>query len=142
MPPDFTLKATNTAHRLLVRVTGGRLGHRIAGMPSLELVTIGRRSGREHAVLLTAPLVEGDTYVVVASRAGDPIHPAWYHNLVARPEVEVSVQGGPRRPMRAHVATAAERAELWPRVTKDFPVYAGYQQRTEREIPLVLLRPA
>ncbi|MEV0355840.1 nitroreductase/quinone reductase family protein [Nocardia sp. NPDC050697] len=141
MPPDFTLRATNTAHRLLTRLTFGRLGHRIAGMPSLELTTVGRRSGKEHAVLLTAPIVEGGGYVVVASRAGDDRHPAWYHNLLARPEVTVAVQGGPRVPMLARVADPAERAALWPRVTAGHPVYADYQTRTDREIPLVLLTP-
>ncbi|UGT62802.1 nitroreductase/quinone reductase family protein [Nocardia asteroides] len=141
MPPEFTFRATNTAHRLLTRLTFGRFGHRIVGMPSLELTTVGRRSGKEHAVLLTAPIVEDGGYVVVASKAGEHKHPAWYHNLLAHPEVTVSVQGGPRTPMRARVADPAERAELWPRVTAGHPIYANYQTRTDREIPLVLLTP-
>ncbi|MFC8041966.1 nitroreductase/quinone reductase family protein [Nocardia sp. NPDC057353] len=141
MPPDFTLRATNTAHRLLTRLTFGKFGHSIGGMPSLELTTVGRRSGREHPVLLTAPIVQDGGYVVVASRAGDDKHPAWYHNLLANPEVTVAVQGGPRTPMRARVADSAERAELWPRVTERYPIYANYQTRTTREIPLVLLSP-
>lgn len=141
MPSNFGLKAMNVVHRVLLKVTCGRVGNEFGGMPTLELVTTGRKSGRPHAVLLTAPVVDGDSYVVVASRGGDPIHPAWYHNLRSNPAVQVAVRGGPRLPMRATVATAAQRAELWPRVTAAQPVYAGYQRKTTREIPLVLLTP-
>ncbi|WP_433759647.1 nitroreductase family deazaflavin-dependent oxidoreductase [Nocardia sp. CA-135398] len=141
MPPNLALKAMNLAHRSLLRVSGGRLGNSFSGMPSLELTTIGRKSGRPHTVMLTAPLIDGDTIVVVASRGGDPIHPAWYLNLRDQPEVEVSLRSGPRRPMTARIATATERAELWPKVTAKYDGYADYQRRTDREIPLVLLTP-
>lgn len=110
-------------------------------MPVLELVTTGRKSGERRAVLLTSPYREGDTIVVVASRGGDHHHPAWYLNVVADPNVDVVMQGR-SRPMHAHVATPDERARLWPLVTTAFPHYAGYQRKTEREIPLVLLTPA
>ncbi|GIE87088.1 nitroreductase/quinone reductase family protein [Actinoplanes regularis] len=141
MPSDFFLKSMNTAHRALLRVTGGRIGYRAAGMPVLELVTTGRRSGTPRAVMLTSPIRDGEAYVVVASRGGDDRHPAWFLNLRDEPQVQVAIQGGPRRPMLATVATPEERATLWPRITADFRNYAGYQKRTEREIPLVLLRP-
>ncbi|WP_433527152.1 nitroreductase/quinone reductase family protein [Nocardia pseudovaccinii] len=141
MPPNLALKAMNIAHRGLLRATGGKMGNSFSGMPSLELTTIGRKSGRTHTVMLTAPLVDGDTIVVVASRGGDPIHPAWYLNLRDRPEVEVSFRSGPLRPMIARTATAEERAELWPRVIAGYNGYADYQRRTTREIPLVLLAP-
>jgi deazaflavin-dependent oxidoreductase (nitroreductase family) len=141
VPSDFFLKAMNTAHRALVRVTGGRLGYSAVGMPVLELVTIGRRSGVPRAVMLTSPVRDGEAYVVVASRGGDDRHPAWFLNLRDEPRVEVAVQGGPRRPMIAAVATPEERARLWPGIAADFRNYAGYQRRTEREIPLVLLHP-
>lgn len=132
----------NAAHRALLRVTGGRIGYQAIGMPVLELITIGRRSGAPRAVMLTSPIRDGDAYVVVASRGGDDRHPAWFLNLRDEPRVEVAVQGGPRRPMRAAVATPEERARLWPVITAGFRNYAGYQERTEREIPLVLLHPA
>lgn len=141
MPPNFALKAMNTAHRALLKLSFGKLGNEFAGMPSLELTTTGRKSGRPHAVMLTAPIVDGDTYVIVASRGGDPVHPAWFLNLRDKPDVVVSVQSGPKVPMTARVATAEERAQLWPRITSAQPTYADYQTKTTREIPLVLLTP-
>ncbi|WP_069162399.1 nitroreductase/quinone reductase family protein [Nocardia altamirensis] len=141
MPPNIALKAMNTGHRLLLAVSCGKLGSEFGGMPSIELVTTGRKSGRPHAVMLTAPLVDGDTYVVVASRGGDPVHPAWYHNLRDNPDVLVSVRNGPRQPMKAKPATPEERAKLWPRVVASYKTYGGYQEKTTREIPLVLLTP-
>jgi len=92
--------------------------------------------------MLTSPAQVGDAFVVVASRGGDDHHPAWFLNLQADPQVRVSVQGGPARPMVARAATAQERADLWPRITADHTNYAGYQAKTERVIPLVLLEPA
>lgn len=141
MPSDRILKLQNTLHRALLKLTGGRVGRSLGGMPTLELTTTGRKSGRPHSVLLTAPIVDGDTLVVVASRGGDPIHPAWFLNLRDNPTVEVSVQQGPRKAMTAHIATPEERAELWPRVVAASDFYAGYQRKTTREIPLVLLKP-
>jgi deazaflavin-dependent oxidoreductase (nitroreductase family) len=142
MPTDFTLKTMNAVHRLMLRVTGGRVGREVSGMPVLELVTTGRRSGQPRAVMLTSPLRDGDAYVVVASRGGDDRHPAWFLNLRDEPRVQVSVQGGPRRAMLASVATPDERTRMWPEVVERYGHYGGYQRRTQREIPLVLLRPA
>jgi deazaflavin-dependent oxidoreductase (nitroreductase family) len=79
---------------------------------------------------------------VVASRGGDDEHPAWFLNLRDDPDVEVALQGHPKQRMRARVATAEERARLWPIVARDHKNYAGYQTKTDREIPLVLLDPA
>jgi deazaflavin-dependent oxidoreductase (nitroreductase family) len=133
----------NAVHRAVIKLSFGKLGwDRLMGMPGLELTTIGRKSGQPRTVMLTSPLQEGDTIVIVASRGGDPTHPAWFLNLRDNPKVEVSFKGGPKRPMIATVADAAERARLWPRVTADHKNYAGYQTKTDREIPLVLLNPA
>lgn len=134
------LKSMNAVHRVVLRLTRGRVGHEFGGMPVLELTTIGRRSGEPRAVMLTSPLRDGDAYVVVASRGGDDRHPAWFLNLRDQPQVQVAVRGGPRTPMRASVATAQERARLWPQIAERHQNYAGYQRRTTREIPLVLLR--
>ncbi|HEY1574125.1 MAG TPA: nitroreductase/quinone reductase family protein [Pseudonocardiaceae bacterium] len=139
MPSDFALKAMNGVHRGMLRISGGRLGWHVSNMPALELVTIGRKSGRPRSVMLTSPIQEGTTLVVVASRGGDDTHPAWFLNLRDNPQVEVAYQGQPARPMLARVATAEERARLWPLVVADHQNYAGYQARTKREIPLVLL---
>jgi len=142
MPSDTALKAMNTIHRVILKASFGHLGWSASNMPVLELTTTGRKSGQKRVVMLTSPLQQGDTYVVVASRGGDDTHPAWFLNLRDDPQVEVAVQGGPLRPMRARVANSEERAELWPRVTADHKNYAGYQTKTDREIPLVLLEPA
>jgi deazaflavin-dependent oxidoreductase (nitroreductase family) len=142
MPSDLVLKTMNSVHRALLRVTGGRIGYEFSGMPVLELVTTGRRSGTPRAVMLTSPLQEGDAYVVVASRGGDDHHPAWFLNLRDEPHVQVAFRGGPRVAMHASIATPDERARMWPQIATRYRNYAGYQKRTQREIPLVLLRPA
>ncbi|MFD4442249.1 nitroreductase family deazaflavin-dependent oxidoreductase [Nocardia sp. NPDC058519] len=141
MPSDLQLKIMNTLHRTLLTVTGGRVGNSFFGMPSLQLTTIGRKSGDPRKVMLTAPVIDGDTIVIVASRGGDPTHPAWFLNLRDNPNVEVSLRNGPERPMTAHVATPDERAALWPRVIAAYKGYADYQTKTTREIPLVLVTP-
>jgi deazaflavin-dependent oxidoreductase (nitroreductase family) len=110
-------------------------------MPVLELTTIGRRSGQRRSVMLTAAHIDGDTLVVVASRGGDPQHPAWFLNVRDNGDVTVAYKGN-TKPMRAHVADADERARLWPLITTAHKNYADYQKRAEREIPLVLLEPA
>jgi deazaflavin-dependent oxidoreductase (nitroreductase family) len=142
MPSDLFLKSMNTVHRLLLKVSGGRVGGAFGGMPVLELTTIGRKSGTPRSVMLTAPLREGDAYVVVASRGGDDQHPAWFLNLRDKPEVQVTVHGGTPTAMIATIASPEERARMWPVVVEKFGQYGGYQKRTDREIPLVLLRPA
>jgi deazaflavin-dependent oxidoreductase (nitroreductase family) len=141
MPSDLVLKAMNTTHRIMLAVTGNRLGASVAGMPSLELTTTGRKSGLPRAVMLTSPLQQGDAYVVVASRGGDDFHPAWFLNLRDNPAVEVKIVGKAKQKMHARVATADERAEMWPKITGKYRNYAGYQKKTDREIPLVLLEP-
>ena len=141
MARDAGFKAMNGLHRLMLKVSGGRLGWTAQDMPVLELTTTGRKSGRSRSVMLTSPLQEGAVLVVVASRGGDDKAPAWFLNLQANPDVEVSLQGGPVRRMQARVATVAERERLWPLVVADHQNYAGYQTKTTREIPLVLLEP-
>ncbi|HJQ44177.1 MAG TPA: nitroreductase/quinone reductase family protein [Jatrophihabitantaceae bacterium] len=141
MPSDLSLKAMNATHRIMLKLTGGRAGWHVNGMPALELTTIGRKTGERRPIMLTSPLQDGDTIVVVASRGGDDTHPAWYLNVCANPDVEVSFQGAPKRPMTARPARPDERARLWPMVTKKHPHYGRYQRRTDREIPLVLLEP-
>jgi deazaflavin-dependent oxidoreductase (nitroreductase family) len=142
VPSDLVFKGANLVHRTLLRVSGGRLGSRFGSMPVLELTTTGRKSGQPRTVILTSPVQLGDAYVVVASRGGDPRHPDWYVNLEANPSVQVKVGGGATRAMRARIVDPEERARLWPQVTTAFKGYAGYQTKTTREIPLVVLEPA
>lgn len=146
MARDLVFKVLNRVHHTVIVGTLGRLGWRAGGMPVLELTTTGRRSGRPHTVILTSPMQvagghDDSAFVVVASKGGDAHDPAWFHNLVATPNVTVRHKGAAARPMRARVATADERAALWPRVVAAYRGYADYQRRTSREIPLVLLEP-
>src|SRR5918993_5919681 len=131
----------NAVHRAVRLATFGKLGWRAASMPVVELTTTGRKSGQPRTVLLTSPWQEGDAYVVVASRGGDDTHPAWLLNLRAEPMVEVATGEGPKRPMRARVADAQERADLWPKIPAAHEQYADYQTKTTREIPLVFIEP-
>ena len=141
MLSDVGFKAMNAIHRILLKVSGGRAGWSAMDMPVLELTTTGRKSGQPRSVMLTSPLQEGPVLVVVASRGGDDQAPAWLLNLQENPDVGVSLQGQPPRRMNARVASPAERERLWPLVVADHQNYAGYQARTTREIPLVLLEP-
>src|SRR5262245_3193346 len=104
MPHDLVFKAANVMHRSLVTVSGGRLGWKMAGMPAVELTTIGRKTGKSHTVMLTSPLQERDTIVVVGSRGGDPVQPAWVLNVGTNPDVEVAYAGKPKQKMHARVA--------------------------------------
>jgi F420H(2)-dependent quinone reductase len=127
-------------HTALYRLTGGLIGHRFPGLPSMLLLDhVGAKSGARR----TSPLLyieDGDALVIVASKGGYPKHPGWYHNLRANPDTTVQV-GSSKRPVRARVATATERKRLWPRVVDEYSGYRGYQERTGREIPLVILEP-
>lgn len=133
------MHAMNGIHRGLQRLSGGRLGWRIAGMPVLELTTTGRRSGQRRTSLLTSPLQVDGGYVIVASRGGDEKHPAWYLNLRDEPRVEVRIDRHDPRGATARTATPEERARWWPQITRRYRNYAGYQRKTDREIPLVLV---
>jgi len=124
-------------HVALYRATGGRVGGRIGRLDHVLLTTLGRRSGRLRTTPL-AVLEDRDRLVLVASNGGAPRHPDWYLNLTASPEVTVQ-HGGQRLLMRARTANASERAELWPRVVANYAGYQRYQDRTPREIPLVVL---
>jgi deazaflavin-dependent oxidoreductase (nitroreductase family) len=141
MPSDRFLKAMNGVHKGLLRLSGGRLGWTAADMPVLELTTTGRRSGRPRSVLLTSPLMDGDRIVIVASKGGEDTHPAWFLNLRENPQVTVSMKGAPGVAMLASIASSEERDRLWPIVVDEQVRYGGYQENTEREIPLVLLQP-
>lgn len=141
MPSDLALKGLNLMHRTVRAVSFGKLGWSAGGMPVVELTTTGRKSGQPRSVMLTSPVQHGDTWVLVASRGGDDTHPAWYLNLREHPEVQVGLEGSAPTPMVARVAEGEERAALWDELTAAQPRYAGYQSKTDREIPVVLLEP-
>ena len=141
MPHDLVLKTMNNVHRTILTLSGGKLGWTAGNMPVLELVTIGRKSGQERATMLTSPLQEDDTIVIVASRGGDDHHPAWFLNLRDNPEVTVKWKGDEPQSMTATVASDEERERMWPIIAEKYKNYAGYQKKTDREIPVVVLKP-
>ena len=141
MPSDGMLKTMNTLHRGLLKISRGKFGWTAGKMPVLELTTVGRKSGEKRSVMLTSPYQDGDSILIVASKGGEPTHPAWFLNLRDNPAVEVAWKGGPVTPMTARVLDSHERAELWPTVTAKYANYGGYQEKTDREIPLVMLEP-
>ena len=128
-------------HTVVYRATHGVVGHRFPGAPpTLLLDHVGAKSGKRRTSPLTY-LRDGADLVLVASKGGYPKHPAWYHNLRANPDTTVQV-GSQRIAVHARVATPEERTRLWPRVVELYGGYREYQERTEREIPLVILEPA
>ena len=141
MPSDGFLKAMNGVHKGLLKISGGRLGWTAADMAGLGMTTTGRRSGQPRTVMLTTPLSDGGRIVIVASKGGEDTHPAWFLNLRDNPQVTVSMKGAPCVSMLASVASPEERDRLWPMVIAEQARYGGYQENTDREIPLVLLTP-
>ena len=139
MPSNFALKTMNTLHKAGLAITFGKWGWEPAGMPAIKLSTTGRKSGQVRECMLTCPVVQGDTFVIVASRGGDDFHPAWYLNLRDNPTVWVEAKGQPKHQRIARIGTPEERAALWPSITEKYKGYAGYQERTDREIPIVFL---
>jgi deazaflavin-dependent oxidoreductase (nitroreductase family) len=121
--------------------TDGEVGYRWRnGAPILILTTTGRRSGEERV----KPLIFGEDdgrYVVVASKGGARHHPDWYLNLRAEPDVHVQVKADRFR-ARARTAEGEERARLWERMAEIWPAYDDYRQKTDREIPVVVLERA
>jgi deazaflavin-dependent oxidoreductase (nitroreductase family) len=127
-------------HRAVYHVSGGLVGHRLLGVPTLLLTTTGRRSGASQRANLVY-VKDGGGYVVVASNGGADEAPGWFYNIEARPNVDVRVA---RRnfPAKARVVDKQDPtyARLWERVNEvNHRRYDMYQSRTTRQIPLVLL---
>jgi deazaflavin-dependent oxidoreductase (nitroreductase family) len=133
--PDLSLVGDEHVRRY--KETDGEVGYLWNGAPALVLTTTGRTSGepRDSALIFGA---DGDACVVVASMGGAPMHPQWYRNLVANPEVQVQVKGD-RFTARARTAEGEERDRLWQLMTSIWPNYDQYQERTDRVIPVVVL---
>jgi deazaflavin-dependent oxidoreductase (nitroreductase family) len=150
MPKPFTpaqerigtivVRIMSALNTWLFRASRGRLGARFfGGAPVLLLMTTGRKTGARR----TAPLIylaDGKDLVLVASKGGMSHHPLWYLNLEANPAVEVQI-GDKTTAMRARRASLEEKAGLWPRLVAIYRDYDGYQARTDRDIPVVILSP-
>ena len=136
-PPHWLIPWISRTHVVLYKLSAGKVGGHVAGMPCILLRTIGRRSGKPHTVCLSY-LPDGDSMIVVGSYGGGEHHPAWFHNLQANPEAIV------RDRERVFWATAetlggADRDAAWDARIISAPRYAHYQELTDREIPLVRL---
>ena len=140
MTEDAT-KLYGAEHVRRYRETGGEVGHIWKeGSTILLLTTKGRKTGQPR----TTPLIyatDGDRYVIVASKGGAPAHPGWYENLAQDPAVELQVKGEVF-PARARVAEGEERERLWRKANEVWRHYDSYQEKTEREIPVVVLERA
>lgn len=134
------IKVMSVLNTWVYRATGGRIGGKfLRGAPVMLLTTVGRKSGQRR----TAPLLyltDGDKVICVASKGGMPHHPLWFRNLEANPNVEVQI-GNDITPMRAKIATDAQKAAYWPKLTAMYRDFDDYQARTERNIPVVILSP-
>jgi F420H(2)-dependent quinone reductase len=129
-------------HDAVYRGTNGWVGHRLLGIPSLLLRTVGAKTGQERTSSLTYAR-DGENYLVVASKAGAPRAPGWYHNLKAQPDVEINV--GPKRfavTARPVLPDDSDYPRLWQIVNENNQNrYIAYQKRTSRPIPVVVLTP-
>lgn len=139
-PKDAVFKVVTTVHRVVFDLSKGRALGGAAGMPVVKLTTVGRKSGQRRSTMLTAPLIEGENVILVASFGGDDRNPTWFGNLVANPDVEVVMRGSTRQ-LRARIAEGTERTRLWEELTARHSNYAGYQRKTQRQIPVVVLEP-
>jgi deazaflavin-dependent oxidoreductase (nitroreductase family) len=130
-------------HVALYRRTGGRIGGHIPGWPGARIALVDH-TGAKSARKRTSPLMyyeDGESIAVVASKAGQPTHPAWFHNLKANPDTTVQI-GSVVREVRARVATDQERDRLWPNFVAFYPGYEFYKSHARgRKIPIVILDP-
>jgi deazaflavin-dependent oxidoreductase (nitroreductase family) len=136
-PGRSTLKVLWKLHLFWWRISGGRIGASVAGLPVLELVTTGRTSGEPRSVLLNH--VEHERgWVVVASNAGSDTAPAWWRNLEANPDATVRLRAT-RAPVHARVLEGDERGRAWSAFVDANHDYADYEAATTRPIAVVLL---
>ncbi|MEE2776133.1 MAG: nitroreductase family deazaflavin-dependent oxidoreductase [Acidobacteriota bacterium] len=134
---EFELPDWIADHLKRYTESNGEDGHMWNGVPCLLLTTKGKSSGEARTLPLIYGLA-GDDPVIVASKGGAPNNPLWYENLAANPEVAVQV-GAEKFAANARTTTGEQRTELWSRMLEIWPSYAEYQEKTEREIPVVIL---
>jgi deazaflavin-dependent oxidoreductase (nitroreductase family) len=138
---DLLFKILNFVHRSIRRASGGRLLDRLGSMSVVELRTTGRNSGEQRTTMLTSPVHDDERVVLVASKGGDERDPDWYRNLVADPDVEITIDGAMAK-MTARTATDEEQTKLWPEIVRTYKGYGRYQDKSERNIPVVICTPA
>lgn len=134
------MKAFVAIHIALYRLTGGKLGGRMAGQIIVLLTTTGNKSGKSRTVPIMC-FVDGGEKYVIGSAGGSPRHPAWFNNLQARPEATIELDGK-KIEVRASVVTGDERAALWKKIVAAAPGFGEYEKKAQgREIPVVHLKP-
>jgi deazaflavin-dependent oxidoreductase (nitroreductase family) len=139
-PPRWLLKTMTRLHVFLHGLTGGRFFNTLAGDEVCFVTMKGARSGRTLTIpLMYVPYEDG--VLLVASQGGAPKHPAWYHNLVAHPQITVRHRGS-RMELRARLATPDEKPALWPVCDRHYAPFADYRKRTTRDIPIFVCEPA
>lgn len=119
--------------------TAGQEGDTLRGRPIIVLTSLGAASGRLRKTPLMRVEHNGE-YAVIASQGGAPTNPAWFHNLVANPHVELQ-DGAVKRDYTARLVSGDERALWWARALETWPAYASYQEKTSRQIPVFVLTP-
>jgi deazaflavin-dependent oxidoreductase (nitroreductase family) len=124
-------------HKWIYQATQGRVGSQISGNPVLVLFTTGRKSGQPRSNALYY-FRDGSNYIVVASNAGEPSHPAWWLNLREKGGGEILL-ARKRMRVKAHEAVGEERARLWDQIGEADDSYREYEKRTKRSIPVVVL---
>ncbi len=133
------IKLFSQMNAAVYRMSGGKLMGSMASSP----ICVVRMQGARSNVWRDVPLMyvpNGDGVLLVASLGGAPKHPVWYYNLVAHPDIEVLVKERTLK-LRARIASAAEKAALWPKCVAAYPAYADYQKKTTRDIPLFICEP-
>jgi deazaflavin-dependent oxidoreductase (nitroreductase family) len=145
---DTLARAVAGLHKEVYRRTGGKFGAQVGKTKLMLLTTTGRRSGQPRTTPLNC-MTDGDPrgsggvplrYLAVASYGGDDRDPQWFKNLQANPEATIQI-GADTIPVRATVATPEEKVVLWPKVVAAYKGYDGYQRKTDRPIPVVILTP-
>ena len=135
-PPRWLLKTFTRINVLVYKLSGGRLMNKLAGMPIVLVTMKGAKTGRTITIpLMYVPHEKG--IVLVASQGGAPKNPAWYHNLVKNPKIEITREGRTQK-LNARRVDEEEKATLWPTCIEYYPSYEQYQRRTERRIPVFL----
>lgn len=143
VPPAWFVHTFWRVHRALYRLSGGRFlwtTKSRRGWGAMHLTTIGRKSGQERSVII-GYLEDGDDLFALAMNGWDEGHPAWWLNLVARPDTVVRLAGEPPRPVHARAATGEERDRLWQRWRAVDPDLDGYAARRSTETPVVVFEP-
>jgi F420H(2)-dependent quinone reductase len=123
----------------LYNVSGGRIGGKMGKLPILLLTTTGRKTGKKRTLPLTY-IMDGSAYVITASAGGADKHPGWFFNIRSNPQAIIHVKDKHIR-VTAEIAGQEKKSELWARLVEVAPNFAGYQKRSSREIPMVILHP-